>query len=410
MNEFDDIIENEIEEIKDEANHEKPLVIYLIAGEASGDLLGARLMHSLRMQLPEKSPDKKILFYGIGGERMEAEGLASLFPYHEISLMGFVEIIPYIFRTIAHINLTVADITVKEPDMVITIDSPGFCFRVVEKLRKSYIETKFVHYVAPTVWAYKPQRAKKCAKLFDHMLVLLPFEPQYFNKVGLESTFVGHPVVYEGNKGDGSVFRRKYDIPDNAMLFCLLPGSREGEIKRHMPIFTRTLSMLAISYPNITVAIAVPEHALQFLGPYLNNSPFRVIIAENDQDKKNAMSASQFAFVKSGTVAFEVASSGTPMLITYKINKFSAWWLKRIITTKYVNLINILSRKEVIPELLQEQATPLMLASCANAILSTPDLQNAQKTAIGSALKRLLPENNSDPSMLAATKILSLLS
>jgi lipid-A-disaccharide synthase len=411
MNEFDDIIEEEIDsETEDEADHEKPLVIYLIAGEASGDLLGARLMQSLRTKFAEQFPDKKILFYGIGGERMEAEGITSLFPYYELSMMGFVEIIPYIFRTIAHINLTVADITLKEPDMVITIDSPGFCFRVVEKLRKSYIETKFVHYVAPTVWAYKPQRAKKCAKLFDHMLVLLPFEPQYFTKVGLDCTFVGHPVVYEGKKGDGAAFRSKYDIPDNAMLFCLLPGSREGEVKHHMPIFTRALSMLAISYTNIAIAIAVPEHALQFLGPYLNNSPFRVIIAENDQDKKNAMAASHFAFVKSGTVAFEVASAGTPMLITYKINKFSALWLKMIITTKYVNLINILSRKEVIPELLQEHATPLMLASCANTILLTSSLQNAQKTAIDNALKRLLPENGDDPSMLAATKILSLLS
>ncbi len=122
------------------------------------------------------------------------------------------------------------------------------------------------------------------------------------------------------------------------------------------------------------------------------------------------MAASQFAFVKSGTVAFEVAAAGTPMLITYKINRFSAWWLKRIITTKYVNLINILSRKEVIPELLQEQATPLMLASCANSILSGPELQNAQKAGINNALSKLVPDNGNDPSMIAAKKILSLLS
>lgn len=411
MDEADDIIEDEIDnEAEGESDSERPLVIYLIAGEPSGDLLGARLMQNIRAQLAEKFPDKKILFCGIGGEKMEAEGLSSLFPYHEISLMGFVEIIPYIFRTLSHIKLTVADIVVKEPDMVITIDSPGFCFRVVEKLQKYGLESKFVHYVAPTVWAYKPQRAKKCAKLFDHMLVLLPFESQYFTKAGLDTTFVGHPVVYENKQGDGAAFRSKYEIPDNVTLFCLLPGSREGEVKRHMPIFTRTISMLAMLYPNIALAIAVPEHAMQLLGPYLNNSPFRAIVAENDQDKKNAMAASQFAFVKSGTVAFEVAGSGAPMLITYRINSFTAWWLRTLITTKYVNLINILSRREVIPELLQEQATPLMLASCADSILASFERQQEQKNGINSALKKLLPENGDDPSVLAARKIISLLS
>lgn len=410
MDEFDDITGDEADREVEGEDQERPLVIYLIAGEPSGDLLGARLMQNLRTQYAEQFPDKKILFFGVGGEKMEAEGLSSLFPYHEISLMGFVEIIPYIFRTLSHIKLTVADIIVKEPDMVITIDSPGFCFRVVEKLRKYGMESKFVHYVAPTVWAYKPQRAKKCAMLFDHMLVLLPFEPQYFIKAGLDTTFVGHPVVYENKKGDGAAFRNKYDIPDNITLFCLLPGSREGEIKRHMPIFTRAISMLAMLYPNIVLAIAVPEHAMQLLAPYLNNSPFRAIITENDQDKKNAMAASQFAFVKSGTVAFEVAGSGAPMLITYKINSFSAWWLKTLITTKYVNLINILSRKEIIPELLQEHATPLMLASCADSLISMPERQQEQKSGINSALKRLIPENGDDPSMLATRKILSLLS
>lgn len=400
---MDEITNNQI-------NYEKPLIVYLIAGEASGDFLGAHLMQSLRTQLNQNSTKKEILFYGIGGEKMEAEGLHSIFPYHELSMMGLVEILPYLFRTITHIASTVADITLKQPDIVITIDSPGFCFRVVEKLRKAELKSKFVHYVAPTVWAYKPKRAEKCAKLFDHMLLLLPFEPPYFTKVGLGCTFVGHPVVCESKAGDGLAFRTKYEIPDNVTLFCLLPGSREGEVKRHMPIFTRALSMLAICYPNLALVVAVPEHALEFLAPYLNNCPFRAIITQDEQDKKNAIAASQFAFVKSGTVAFEVAMAGVPMLITYKMNKFSVWWLRRMIITKYANLINILLKKEVIPELLQEHATPLMLASCTNTLLSTPDLQNKQKASINSALKQLTPEDGKKPSDIAAKKIFSLLS
>lgn len=386
-------------------NEDKPLIVYLIAGEASGDLLGAHLMRSLRTK-----STRRVFFYGVGGQKMEAEGLNSLFPYHELSMMGLVEILPYIFKTLARIDLTVSDITLKQPEIIITIDSPGFCFRVVEKLRKDNLKSKFVHYVAPTVWAYKPERAEKCKKLFDHMLVLLPFEPPYFKKVGLGCTFVGHPVVCETSVGDGAAFRAKYDLPEKAPLFFLLPGSRNAEVKRHMPLFTKAISMMASLYPRLALVVAVPEHVLPLLAPYLNTCPFRIIIVENEQDKKNALAASQFAFVKSGTVALEVAMAGVPMLITYRMNMFSVWWLRRMIITKYANLINILVKKEVIPELLQECSEPIMLASCASALLSYPDLQRRQREGIRTALKLLVPEGEVLPSDIAVDKILSLLS
>lgn len=385
-------------------NNENPLVIYLIAGEPSGDFLGAQLMRSLRAQ-----SQQEILFYGIGGEKMEGQGLVSLFPYHELSMMGLVEILPYIFRTLIHISSTIADIILKQPDMVVTIDSPGFNFRVVEKLRKEEFKSKFVHYVAPTVWAYKPERAEKCAKLFDHILLLLPFEQPYFKEVGLDSTFVGHPIVCESIKGNAEEFKEKYEIPVNSPIFCLLPGSRKGEVKRNMPVFSRAIGMLARCYPTLTLFIAVPDHVMPAIASYLNTCPFRVIIADSEQDKKNGIAASNFAFVKSGTVAFEVAAAGTPMLVTYRINKLSAWWLRRMLITKYANLINILLKKEVIPELLQEQSNSLMLASCANTILKYPTLQQKQGEGIESALKQLIPDNNTYPSDIAAQTILSLL-
>lgn len=384
---------------------ERPLIIYLIAGEASGDFIGAHLMRSLRAQSKQN-----IYFYGIGGKKMTKEGLNSLFPYHELSLMGFIEVLPYILRTLARINLTVNDIVLKQPDMVITIDSPGFCFRVVEKLRKLELKSKFVHYVAPTVWAYKPQRAQKCAKLFDHILVLLPFEPPYFKAVGLDCTLVGHPIVYENMVGDGNKFREKYEIPDSTPIFCLLPGSRKSEINRHMPVFTRAIAILSTCYPQLALVISVPEHAMPLLFPYLNTCPFRVVVTENDEDKRNSIAASCFAFVKSGTVTFEVAMAGVPMLVTYRMNMLSVWWLRRIITTKYANLMNTLLKKEAIPELLQEHSTPLMLASCANTLLKYPKLQQQQKENINKALEQLKPKGGILPSDIAANKILSLLS
>lgn len=407
----DDVPVNELDDEQDsEIYDEPPLNIYIVAGEASGDLLGAHLMRSLRTQMKQREVKKRRIFFsGVGGDKMTAQGLETLFPCYELSLMGFVEILPYILRTMARIDLVVQDIMLKQPDMIITIDSPGFCFRVVKKLRKQGLKSKFVHYVAPTVWAYKPERAGKCKKLFDHLLLLLPFEKPYFDEVGLPCTFVGHPVVCETKTGDGAAFRAKYEISDRTTLFCLLPGSRTSEIDRHMPIFTRAVAMLATLYPSITLVLAVPEYAMNHLFPYLNTSPFRIIIAENEEDKRNAMAASQFAFVKSGTVALEAAMANVPMLVTYKVNSLSAWWLRRMITTKYANLINVLLGKEIIPELLQENASPITLASCASTILRYKEMNYKQKEAINQALKLLLPESDELPSDIAATKILSLL-
>jgi lipid-A-disaccharide synthase len=177
-----------------------------------------------------------------------------------------------------------------------------------------------------------------------------------------------------------------------------------------MPVFAMALSLLSNCYPNLAFVVAVPEHAQELLAPYLNNSPFRAIITNSEEDKKNAMAASNFAFVKSGTVAFEVALAGVPMLVTYKMNAVSVWLLKRVIITKYVNLINILLNKETIPELLQEHCAPMMLASCANSLLSNPDLQQNQQESVKTALGRLVPPGDEKPSDIAAKKILSLLS
>ncbi len=384
-----------------EAN-QKPLVVYVIAGEASGDLLGSHLMRSLKAQA-----GRPVRFYGIGGDRMIAEGMESLFPYQELSMMGFIEVLPYAFNLLSRIGLTVEDVRTKQPDVIITIDSPGFCFRVVKKLRAFGLRSKFVHYVAPTVWAYKPERADKCAALFDHMLVLLPFEPPYFTSKGLPCTFVGHPVVAETQPGNGDTFREKYNITKDTLLLCLLPGSRKGEVDRHMPVFGRAVTLLAQKYPSLAMVVAVPKHVLPYVAGYFEGCPFRTVITADDQDKKNAIAASNMAIVKSGTVALEVAMAGTPMVVAYRVNPISAWIMKRMITTPYANLINILLKKEVIPELLQDQCTPLMIANAATQILQYPESQNRQKDNARIALEQLKPQTL--PSELAARTILNII-
>lgn len=383
---------------------QRPLKIYLVAGEASGDLLGAHLMQAIR-----KLALRPVKFFGVGGPKMAEEGFSSLFPYSELSLMGFVEVLPYAYHVLTRINATVDDIMLKQPDIVVTIDSPGFNFRVVEKLRKEHNPScKFVHYVAPTVWAYKPERAKRCAQLFDHMLVLLPFEPPYFEKEGLATTFVGHPVVAETSVGKGDDFRSKYEIAPETPLICLLPGSRQGEIGRHMPVFGRAVTMLSSQIPNLALAVAVPRNMLEAIAPYFRGCPFRTVLIGNEQDKKDAMAASNIAIVKSGTVSLEVAMAGTPMVIGYRVHPISAWMLRRHIQIQFVNLINIILNKEVIPELLQERCTPQMIASAAASLLANPSLHHAQVEAIHQALAQLVPGGSQPPSEIAANKILSL--
>ena len=379
-----------------------PLRVYVIAGEASGDLLGGHLMAELR-----KQHQGEIAFHGVGGERMAAEGLTSLFPYHELSMLGVIEILPYLFNIAARINLTVEDIVAKKPDVIVTIDSPGFCARVVERLRKMEFQAKFVHYVAPTVWAYKPERALRFKELFDHLLVLLPFEPPYFTDVGLPCTFVGHPVVAETQPGNGAAFRTKFEIAPDTPLFCILPGSRRGEVKRHLPIFARAIGILARQYPNLAITVAVPKHVMGFIAPYFHDCPFRAVILANNQDKKDALAASNLAIVKSGTVALEVAMAGTPMIVTYRVHPLTAWYFRKKQNIKYVNLINILRNEEAIPELLQELCTPLMIASAGAALFSDALRQHQQTSDAKEALATLVPPDGS-PSQIAAKTILSL--
>ncbi len=375
--------------------------IYLIAGEASGDFLGAQLMKALKVQ-----SQKPVRFFGVGGEKMSEEGLDSLFPYHELSMLGFLEVLPHALKIFARVDRTVEDILAKQPEVVVSIDVPGFNLRVAKKLRKLGFKGKLIHYVAPTVWAYKPQRAKLCAQLFDHMLVLLPFEPPYFESVGLPCTFVGHPVMTEIPPPDAGTFRSKYELSDDTTLISVLPGSRKGEIERHMPIFAGAITLLAQRFPKLAIGMAVPRHVLPLVAPYFENCPFRAIVTADPADKQGLFAASNGAIVKSGTVTLEVAKAGIPMVVAYKVNPISAWMLRRIIKTPYVNLVNIIAGKEIFPELLQELCTPLSIADALYGLMTNEALAAAQKTESNAALATLIPDGTQSPSQLAANQVL----
>ena len=269
--------------------------LYFIAGEASGDFLGGQLIRALRQQCPN------LVMKGIGGDAMIQQGLTSLFPMQELSLMGITEILPHLPRLYHRFHQTVSDIICQRPDVLVTIDSPGFCHRVAKAAKKKLPHLKIVHYVAPSVWAWRPSRAKKLAQWVDHLVVLFPFEPPYFTVHGLATTFVGHPLLDQQISFDLS-FRERYNIVHNALVLVLLPGSRQGEIKRLLPTFCQTAQNLAQHYPSLhVVAPTLPTLSTQ-IDQALAATSLPYTIVTSPIDKYSAFYTSDVALAASGTV------------------------------------------------------------------------------------------------------------
>ncbi len=380
----------------------KNLKICLIAGEASGDALGAKLMKAL----VEQAEDTSLTFIGVGGQRMSALGLQSFFPMEELSIIGWMEIIPHIPKLLGRINQTVNEILQEKPDIVITIDAPAFNFRVAKKLKNHGI--KLVHYVAPTVWAYKPKRAKKIANLYDHLLLLLPFEKPYFDAVNLPSTFVGHPIIEEKLiDGHGMEFRHKHNISNDALLLCAMVGSRNNEVTKLLPIYKESFELLKKKHPDLNLVFVTTPRFENHIKQEMGNVNIPVSVVSSPQDKQDAYAASDICLAKSGTGTFEPAIAGLPMVICYKVNPLSAWMLRRMIQTEYVNLINIIEDKEVIPELLQEECTAHRITQELTRLIEDKHACDTQKRHVHHAVTQLTL--NDSPSNMAAKTILRLL-
>jgi len=379
---------------------EAPL-IYIIAGEASGDLLGARVMARL------KEKNESFRFIGIGGEKMTEQGLNSLFPMEELSLIGFTEIVPHLPILLKRIKQTTTDILQQRPEMLLSIDSPGFCFHIAKKLKGKNI--KLVHYVAPSVWAWRAGRAKKVSGFLDHLLVLLPFEPPYFERVGLATTFVGHSVVEAGaDKGDGKGFRERHNIATESTVMVILPGSRHGEVNRLLHVFGRTALNLSKDYPDLTIIVPVFGSLFEVISDRVKQWPLDVRIVIGDKEKFDSFAAADIALAASGTVALELAMAGTPTVIGYKVHPVTAWFAKKLIKTSFVNLINIILNREVVPEFIQENCRPDLLQKSLAVFLNDKNAGSQQTKASIEALQKI-GKNGPLPSVRAADAILSIL-
>lgn len=379
----------------DNASDVKIPCFFLVACEPSGDLLGARLMDALR-----KITHGQVRFEGVGGERMQAEGLNTLFQQSELALFGLFELLPKISHVLKRLQETADAVKVIQPTAVITIDGPDFSFRLAKKLQDEKIP--LIHYVAPTVWAWRPGRAKKIAKLYNHLLAILPFEPPYFEKAGLPCTFVGHSVMEQGaDKGDAERFRAEHKIPDNLKIITVLPGSRRSEIKRLAPIFAETLKQLQPFTDGFKVVVPTIPQVLDFLSPYLQTWPIKPLVLLGDQKKYDAFAASHVALAASGTVALELALADTPHIIAYKLNPLTVLLCRWFIKVKFANLTNLLLNKLVVPEFLQHHCTPEKMAKALFDLWSNETLRNAQRQAFAE-VKKMLEQDSMLPSEKAA--------
>ncbi|MFK8040686.1 MAG: lipid-A-disaccharide synthase [Rickettsiaceae bacterium] len=363
--------------------------IYIVAGEASGDFIGSRVMGHIKRQ------EQNCSFRGVGGPKMEKEDLKSLFPMDDINLMGFTEILPHIFKIKALINDTKKDIEQYQPDLLITIDSPGFTFRVASLVRKNNKQIKMLHIVAPSVWAYKPSRAKKYAAIYNYIFTLLSFEPQYFQRYGLESHYIGHPIFEQSFVSCKSTLRREMKIDKNKKIIAVAVGSRNGEIKIHTPIFVEALNMLSLKINDDLeiIFVILSESHEKLIKQYLKTARFRYRFS---QDKLTSFALADVALAKSGTNTLEIAASKTPMVVAYKAHFISYMLIKAMISIEYASLINIAANKEIIPEYIQFKCKPALLSEALLQLICNKAYAQNQIKSVQTILKNNMGLKNTD--------------
>lgn len=377
-------------------------VLFLVAGESSGDALGARLIRALR-----RLTDDAVEIHGIGGPLMEAEGLKSLFPMAELSVMGLLEVLPHAKRIMGRMREAAAAVDALRPDAVVTIDSPGFAHGFVTRIKTRNIRK--IHYVAPTVWAWREKRVHKFKRHFDHLLTLLPFEPPYFEAVGLKTTFVGHSVLESGlREADGGAFRRTHGIADDATVIAVLPGSRMGEVTRHLPPFREAIKGLKAGGRDVECVLPAVPHLADLVTELSADWPAPMTIVTGEADRFGAMKAADAAVAASGTVSLELALSETPAVIAYRMNSLTHWMVRRMVKIDYASLLNIMAvmqgRTPPIPERLQGECRGDLLARDLEALLG-PDGER-QLEALAPGLEALWPPGGGSPSEAAARAVL----
>jgi lipid-A-disaccharide synthase len=380
-----------------------PLRVALVAGEHSGDQLGFKLMRALREARPGE-----VAFSGVGGEAMEAEGLKSLFPISDIAVMGILPVLARLPTLIARIRKTAEAIIAARPDVLVIIDSPDFTHRVARRVRAALPSLPIVDYVSPSVWAWRPGRAKAMRTYVDCVLALLPFEPEAYRRLGgPPCTYIGHTLIEQigSLRPDPDEQRRRDGKPP---LLLVLPGSRRSEIRHHMAVFGETLRLLREQGADFELVLPTMPHLLDAVREGVANWSVTPRIAVGEQEKKAAFRIARAAFAKSGTVTLELALAGVPMIGAYRAGPIEMWIALALAKTSSVILANLVIGENVVPEFMQAHATPEKLAPALRDVLEDTPQRRRQLEAF-SRLDAIMATGGQPPSVMAADIVLATL-
>jgi lipid-A-disaccharide synthase len=374
--------------------------IFLIATEESGDRLAANLMKVLRQRL-----GGAVRFEGVGGQAMAREGLVSLFPIEKLSIIGLAAVVKQLPMILRLIRDTAAAVTQASPDALVIIDSPDFTHRVARRVRSRDPTIPIIDYVSPSVWAWRPGRARAMCGYVDHVLALLPFEPEAYRRLhGPPCSYVGHPLIEQiGVLRPGIDEQKRRDQQPPVLL--VLPGSRRSEIRHHMAIFGETLGLLDLPFEPI---LPTMPHLQDAVREGVRNWPVEPRIVVGEKEKQAAFRIAQAAFVKSGTVTLELALAGVPMVAAYKAGAVEAWIVRRAIRTSSVILANLVIGENVVPEFIQQDCTPAQLAPALREIISETPSRRRQLEAFA-RMDAIMSTGNQPPSARAADIVLATL-
>jgi len=344
--------------------------IFIITGEPSGDKLASTVISKLKLSV------SNIKYSCVGGVHLSSLGIKSIFALKEITYLGFTSVLFNIFKIRNRINTTVNEIIKFNPDILFSVDSPDFTLRVAERVKRINNNIKIIHYVAPQIWIWRKGRVKIYKKFIDHMLLLFNFEKKYFDREGIPSTFVGHPLL-EQNK------RSKIDlsslIKKNKKIISIFAGSRNSETNILLPILCDFIKLMNQKFNDYFFVFHTTDENKELISNFLEDNSLSACQVISDENiKSQILSSSLFAVAKSGTVSLEICNSNVPSIIIYKINMINYWIMKLFVKVKFANIINIMNNKEVIPELLQGECNANKIYNSVVYLLKNPNIMKKQ--------------------------------
>jgi lipid-A-disaccharide synthase len=377
--------------------------IFLIATEESGDRLGAALMKVLRQRL-----GGAVRFVGVGGQSMAREGLTSLFPIEQLSIMGLAAVVKQLPKILRLIRGTANAVTEASPDILVIIDSPDFTHRVARRVRAHDPSIPIIDYVSPSVWAWRPGRARAMCGYVDHVLALLPFEPAAYSRLrGPPCSYVGHPLTEQiGSLRPSGNEQTRRDAPPPVLL--VLPGSRRSEVRHHMAVFGETLARLTDEGVAFELILPTMPHLQEAVADGVRSWKVAPRIVIGEQEKRAAFRIARAALAKSGTVTLELALAGVPMVTAYRTGAVEAWILLRAINLQSVILANLVVGENVVPEFLQQDCTPEKLSQALREVLGDSPARRRQVEAFAK-IDAIMSTGNQSPSVRAADIVLATL-